>query len=221
MLKTFTCGTFHHEEEEDEEYYKSSHFSASPKSKKGKIKNNPYATIGREKFSKLLADLDERRQRIYSQTKNPHDISFVRFVYDGKDDFVPVVVKSKNRDARKHKSEELMKLKHDAPLISETAVESSVKECSRRSLNNKAEKTRVAWNFWRRPSEYLPAVVILILVFLIVFGRSAATLCTCIVWYIVPILPTLKKERSKSRKLEKNMKGDELSPVRHGHRKSW
>ncbi|XP_028792836.1 uncharacterized protein LOC114748570 [Neltuma alba] len=254
MLRTFRCGAFHHEEE-DEACRKSSDFSASPKSKNCKShsksgkNNNPYSTIGRDKFSALLADLDEKRQKIYSQT-NPHDISFVRFVYTETDDFVPVVVKSKNKDPRKHKSEEL-KVRPAAPVISEpvdnnkAAIESSgVEEYSRRRSNaesdhRKAEKTRVPWNMWRRPSEYLPIVMILILVFLIVFGRSAATLCTCIVWYIMPSLPALK-ESSKSRKSakkkeyvkgmnEKKKEGNELgsptqrakSPGRHGHRKSW
>ncbi|KAL4370378.1 hypothetical protein AHAS_Ahas06G0059800 [Arachis hypogaea] len=33
------------------------------------------------------------------------------------------------------------------------------------------------------PSFYVLAVMILILVFLTVFGRSVVTLCTCVLWY--------------------------------------
>ncbi|KAI9106398.1 hypothetical protein K1719_021926 [Acacia pycnantha] len=254
MLKTFTCGTFPNEED-DEACHKSSDFSASPRSKRCKShgksskNNNPYSSRGRDKFSAILADLDERRQKIYSQTTNPHDISLVRFVYTETDDFAPVVVKAKNRDPQKHKSEELMKLRPAAPVISEPVVDNNkaaiesrgvVEEFSRRRSNaesdrRKAEKTRVTWNTWRRPSVYLPVVMVLILVFLIVFGRSAATLCTFIVWYIVPILSTSNTESSKSSKSakkkeyvrgvsEKKMGSSTpraKSPGRHGHQKSW
>ena len=47
----------------------------------------------------------------------------------------------------------------------------------------------------------MPAVVMLILVFLVVFGRSVATLCTCVVWYVVPTLSEYydsSKPRNKS-----------------------
>ncbi|XP_054799621.1 uncharacterized protein LOC129304026 [Prosopis cineraria] len=248
MLKTFKCGAFHHEEE-DEACPRSSD-SSTAKSKRGKKhgksskNNNPYSTRGLDKFSALLADLDERRQKIYSQA-DPHDISFVRFVYTETADFVPVVVKTKNKDPRKHKSEELKA--RPAPVISEPnennkpAIESCGAEESRRRSNaesdsRKAEKTRDPWNMWRRPSEYLPVVMILILVFLIVFGRSAATLCTCILWYIVPTLKESSKLRKSAKKKEhvrgmseKKVESDELgsprpraeSPGRHGHRKSW
>ncbi|KAK4277402.1 hypothetical protein QN277_015406 [Acacia crassicarpa] len=255
MLKTFTCGTFHNEED-DEAFYKSFDFSASPRSRRSKThgksskNNNPYSSCGRDKFSALLADLEERRQKIYSQTTNPHDISLVRFVYTETDDFAPVVVKAKNRDLRKHKSEELKKLRPAAAVISEAVVDNNkaaikyrggAAEFSKRRSNaesgrRKAEKTRVTWNTWRRPSVYLPLVMVLILVFLIVFGRSAATLCTFIVWYIVPILSTSNTESSKSsksakkkeyvravseKKMERSPTPRAKSPGRHGHRKSW
>ncbi|XLS99045.1 hypothetical protein HN51_041780, partial [Arachis hypogaea] len=35
--------------------------------------------------------------------------------------------------------------------------------------------------------DFVPIVImILILVFLTVFGRSVATLCTCVLWYVIP-----------------------------------
>ena len=93
MLNLFVCGPFHNEY--DDEPCLASPNSSSPRKykRKNSKNNNPYSTRGLDKFSELLADLDEKRQKIYSQT-NPHDISFVRFVYSNTDDdIVPVVVK--------------------------------------------------------------------------------------------------------------------------------
>ncbi|RYR06128.1 hypothetical protein Ahy_B06g085921 isoform A [Arachis hypogaea] len=98
MLSHFGCGTFHHEADDE---------LPCPTPRKSKTKkDNPFSTRGLDKFSALLADLDERRQRIYSQM-NPHEISFVRFVYSSTNDFVPIVVKVKNNN----KSQELKVVK--------------------------------------------------------------------------------------------------------------
>ena len=106
MLNPFVCGTFHNEY--DDEPCLASPNSSPRKYKRKVSKNNPYSARGLDKFSELLADLDEKRQKIYSQM-NPHDISFVRFVYSNtNDDIVPVVVKVKNNKDQKHsKSQEL------------------------------------------------------------------------------------------------------------------
>ncbi|KAF4368655.1 hypothetical protein F8388_003356 [Cannabis sativa] len=57
---------------------------------------NPYATRGLEKFSALLVDLEEKRQKIYEQSAAAEDISFVRFVYKNSNDLVPIIVKLKD-----------------------------------------------------------------------------------------------------------------------------
>ncbi|GLT71185.1 hypothetical protein SLA2020_432190 [Shorea laevis] len=51
---------------------------------------------------------------------------------------------------------------------------------------------------WRRPSYYLPAVVIFILLILLVFGRSFAILCTSVGWYMVPALKESENTRRPS-----------------------
>ncbi|CAN1135667.1 hypothetical protein LINPERPRIM_LOCUS15416 [Linum perenne] len=54
---------------------------------------------------------------------------------------------------------------------------------------------------WRRPAVYVPVALILILLFLAVFGRSVAILCTSIGWYLIPTLsskrPVAKKEYAR------------------------
>ncbi|RYR54622.1 hypothetical protein Ahy_A06g029930 [Arachis hypogaea] len=66
------------------------------------VDKNPYSTRGLDKFCKLLAELDERRKKVYSKM-NPHDISFV-FAYSDNDNFVPIVVKVKNKDQNQKKN---------------------------------------------------------------------------------------------------------------------
>lgn len=207
MLNPFVCGTsFDHE---DDPLLSSS----SPRKSKRKDNNNPYSTRGLDKFSALLADLDEKRQKIYSQMR-PHDISFVRFMYSNStDDVVPIVVKVKNKDHQKHKSEELNKLvkaRNLTPISESTdksSTESNATSVEERKKQTKLEghETKVAkksffswnmkkWDMWK-PSFYVPVILILILVLLIAFGRTFATLCTCVLWYIIP---TLKGTSSNS-----------------------
>ncbi|TKY74971.1 hypothetical protein E2542_SST03736 [Spatholobus suberectus] len=249
MLNPFVCGTFHHQEEDVVPC------SSPTKSKrKDSRNNNPYSNRGLDKFSALLADLDERRQKVYSQM-SPHEISFVRFAYSSNDDFVPIVVKVKNKDQRKPKSEEL-RVKHltsfSEQLEKSSAEEATVEERKQQpKLESRNKKNySFSWNMLKRPSFYVPAVVILILVFLIVFGRSVATICTCVVWYVVPTLS--EYDSSKPRKSVMNSKKrdyvrgwlnemkmvtpEELASPRsgdskaysndkssgtHGHQKSW
>ncbi|XP_014500668.1 uncharacterized protein LOC106761616 [Vigna radiata var. radiata] len=206
MLNHFVCGSFQHQEDVAP--------CSSPKSSKRKKEsrnNNPYSDRGLDKFSALLADLDERRQQVYSQT-SPQEISLVRFAYSSNDDFVPIVVKLKNKDQnKKHKSEELKTthLTSFSEQLKKSAEEATVEE--RKEQNKKLESHKkkdfsFSWNMLKWPSFYVPAVVILILAFLIVFGRSVATLCTCVVWYVVPMLSEFCYESSKSRKSVINWK---------------
>ncbi|KAI4337058.1 hypothetical protein L6164_015515 [Bauhinia variegata] len=207
MLNHFVCGSFDDEGEDDR--LCSSPGRKSQKKSKGSKNNNPYSTRGLDKFSALLADLDERRQKIYSQM-NPHDVSVVRFVYSNSDDVVPIVIKVKKKD-EKHKKEENKdrheKANTEVIVVEKSAIgQSSAAVEERKQVKLDAEKKKkrsslkmVRWDTLIHPSFYLPLVFILILSLLTVFGRSAATLCICIVWYVVPTL----KDRSKSTRSEK------------------
>ncbi|KAL5127089.1 hypothetical protein HKD37_14G039572 [Glycine soja] len=203
MLNPFVCGTFHNEY--DDEPCLASPNSSPRKYKRKVSKNNPYSARGLDKFSELLADLDEKRQKIYSQM-NPHDISFVRFVYSNtNDDIVPVVVKVKNNKDQKHsKSQELkvvrartttMTLTHTSEYSMDksatTDQENPAEERKQHQIETHAKVAKKKNNFsWDmgKPSFYVPVVMILILLLLIVFGRSVTTLCICIFWYVISTL---------------------------------
>lgn len=248
MLNHFVCGNFHHQEEDGVVP------CSSPKKSKRKDNrnSNPYSNRGLDKFSSLLADLDERRQKVYSQM-SPQEISFVRFAYSSNDDFVPIVVKVKNKDQKKHKSEELKHLTSFSEQLEKSSEEAIVEKKEQQSKleahNNK--NVSFSWNMLKRPSFYVPVAVVFILLFLIVFGKSVATLCTCVVWYVVPILSEYQyDDSSKTRKSITNSKkkdyvkrwlnemknpeelasprtGDskaysnDKSSEKHGHKKSW
>ncbi|KAK6245905.1 hypothetical protein QQP08_023046 [Theobroma cacao] len=265
MFQPFICGgTVNHQEEDDDDQFWSSPNSTPRKSRRnGFCKNNhkdnknPYSNRGLDKFSALLAELEEKRQKIYSQTGS-QDISFVRFTYKNSADCVPIVVKLKD----KREEEKIMKpvdakgqpgTNIDSEVLDKHPIETLdegkevIKKISRlQAVSEKTEKKKKnkkssSWNMelqkWRRPSYYLPAFVVLILLLLVFFGRSVTILFTCIGWYIVPTIQgesssnvrrSLKKKgygtKSSANKLVSEgfspPKSNKSSPVRDQHRKS-
>ncbi|KAE9588470.1 hypothetical protein Lalb_Chr22g0355661 [Lupinus albus] len=224
MLKPLlVCGTFPHEDDNNPLLASP---GCSPRKSKRKVDNNPYSSRGLDKFSELLADLDEKRQKIYSQM-NPKDISFIRFVYSNTDDFVPIVVKVKNKDHHKqHKSEELrvVKTRHLTTPMLESMVEKSRTESNATDMEERKEQPKLEfeakeskkstftwnmkkWDMWWKPSFYVPMVMILILMFLTMFGRSFATICTCVLWYIIPTLKDNNTSSSNPRKKKDYVRG--------------
>ncbi|KAJ7958263.1 putative ZCF37 [Quillaja saponaria] len=209
MLNPFICcGTLHQEDV----VCNISPASTPRKSRRNNKDNkNPYSTRGLDKFSALLDDLEEKRQKIYSQMGS-EDISLVRFVYSNSNDFVPVVVKVKHKNEKNNKSTKIKnkqmtqtsEVMDKTPMESTTAVNETNQPNSEAGMKAK-KKESFSWKLirldkLRKPSYYLPLVVVLILVFLAVFGRSAAILCTCIAWYLVP---TLKDSSRRRRSLKK------------------
>ncbi|KAE8664725.1 Detected protein of unknown function [Hibiscus syriacus] len=188
MFYPFLCGAVHHQEEEDDDEIWSTSPVCSPrKSKRKKDTKNPYSKRGLDQFTALLAELEEKRRKIYSKTGSQ---SLVRFVYNNSNDCVPVVInlKDKNEDKTKPGNtkercapEPINKLQ--TPSESDTKVKKmKVKKKKRFSWSS------VEFQNLRKPSYSIPGIIILILLFLMLFGRSAAVLCTCVGWYVVPTI---------------------------------
>lgn len=184
----FICGTsiLPREEVEFERQTRSGD-SFPRKSRSSKASKNPYSTRGLDKFTALLAEIEEKRQQIYSQL-DPNEISMVRFVYSSDHNFKPIVVKVKpkpeNNELKSNHGKNITKL----PSSSSMAL---VKE------NKKSENIcKKKMGFFRdlrvyqinTPRFYLPMILILILVFLVLFGRSFAIICTSIGWYVIPTI---------------------------------
>lgn len=245
--------------------------SFSSRSSSSSHNKNPYAMSGLDKFSALLAELEEKKQKIYSQV-NPDEISLVRFVYKDSDDFVPIVVKMKKKDKQQQdnnisniKQSQSPPRKQDSNQLKDKfRLESSNSSPENKQVNqsdnnnNSNERKKMmmkrSWSFsfswsdifklgnWRQPCYYLPAVVVLILLFLVFFGRSFAILCTSIGWYIVPTLQSktssnpnvIRRPMKKKQYLRiysdnkmvasahKNTNNTHSGPIKkHGHKKSW
>lgn len=255
MVNPFICGsgTFHHHsEEEDDDHIPCSSSSSSTatsaprKSRKlWKTKDNhsknPYAGFGLDKFSALLAELDGKRQEIYTRTGS-EDISLVRFAYSNSNSCKPIVVKVRNRDKNggQHTSGGLEKNSTESSASQKEAQQPRIDSGDRK---NKKKTKRGK----QRPFYYLVAVVVLILLVLAVFGRSFAIIFVSVGWYLVPAIKGGKEsDRRRSKEKERiymeqgtvrtekkianaffnglpspksngNVAANEISP----HRKSW
>nr|GEU57028.1 putative ZCF37 [Tanacetum cinerariifolium] len=106
MCTSFICGSFNNQEEDDFEVLWPSPSTPSSKSRRHRFScrsrkenKNPYANRGLDKFEALLADLEDKKQKIFTQ-KGSHYISFVRFVYSNSNDVKPIIVRL--RDPRRH-----------------------------------------------------------------------------------------------------------------------
>ncbi|XP_044511487.1 uncharacterized protein LOC123229633 [Mangifera indica] len=203
-------------------------------------KDNPYSKRGLDKFSALLTDLEAKKQQIYSQ-RGSEDISLVRFVYKDTNDCVPIVIKVKKEKTKSVDDIKETPVQHEAETLDKFVVDQPKDEgkLSRSVSDDKIitkKKKNISWNDiklkdWRRPSYYLPAAIILILLFLVFFGRSFTILCTSIGWYIVPALQgenstnEISQERKKKIKTICNQSHSgtvkDQSRGLRGNRKSW
>ncbi|XVF36430.1 hypothetical protein REPUB_Repub19eG0057700 [Reevesia pubescens] len=251
MFLPFICGAVNHQEEDDDHKFWSSPNSTPRKSRRNsfcksqnkdnKDNKNPYSDRGLDKFSELLAELEEKRRKIYSQTDS-QDISFVRFMYKNSTDCVPIVVKLKDKkeeeknkpvdetklhqpeiknidseDLDKHPIETLIEGKEEIKKTSRLQADSEKTE--KKKKNKKKES--FSWNMelhkWRRPSYYLPIFIVLILLLLVFFGRSVTILFTCIGWYIVPTIQGESSNKVIRRSLKKK---DYVRKLSDHHRES-
>ncbi|GMI84587.1 hypothetical protein like AT1G59590 [Hibiscus trionum] len=215
MFYPFLCGALHHQEED--ETRPTSPVCSPRKSKRKKDTKNPYSTRGLDQFSALLAELEEKRQKIYSQTGSQ---SLVRFVYKNSNDCVPVVINLKDKTEEKTKER----------YVPETIIDKlQTPSESDKNTDTKVEKKRLSWKIvefqnLRKPCYYIPAIIVLILLLLMFFGRSVVILCTCVGWYMVPTisgegsnLRISMKKRDYARRLSGNklVSGRLSSPPLH------
>ncbi|KAH6796139.1 hypothetical protein C2S51_037125 [Perilla frutescens var. frutescens] len=178
---------------------------------------NPYSDRGLDKFYALLADLDDKKQKIYTQ-KGSEDISFVRFVYTNDSDNVkPIVVKVKERNSQKTAGKSLIDQRsfkstadHDIGAAATPASAAAEEEARTEKTMKKRRSLKCKGSFkledLRHPHFFIPVMVVLILLFLAIYGRSFAILCTSIGWYLAPTIgggsASTSSERKPKRKKE-------------------
>ncbi|WZZ57053.1 hypothetical protein YC2023_057160 [Brassica napus] len=176
---------------------------SSPK-RSMKESKNPYSNRGLDKFSALLSELDEKRQSIYANRLDSDGPPLVRFVFKSSGECVPVMIKTKKVTKKKvDGQEDDLKIKtesktKEAKEIKETESETTEKK-QRCVLNENLEKIS-------RPNRFLPVTVMLVLVFLVFFGRTVSIMCTCIVWYLVPMIKEQSRKKGSTYKTQKKKK---------------
>ncbi|XP_019152411.1 PREDICTED: uncharacterized protein LOC109149202 [Ipomoea nil] len=204
MFSPCICGSSHLDlqTDEDEMYVLLSPSSTPKRSKKGtfyrgrEIKN-PYANRGLDKFSALLADLQNLKQKIYTQMGSD-DISFVRFAFLNSNDVKPIIVKSKNKkQGAADKDEVEQNVVQSTGEAQETGGE---EKRLGKSVSWKKMNYVMKWENWKKPRYYLPVAIILILALLAVYGRTFAVMCTSIGWYAIPTIRESSSSSLSSRK---------------------
>ncbi|CAN6908277.1 unnamed protein product [Brassica oleracea] len=163
-------------------------FSSRKRSRKES--KNPYSDLGLEKFSALLSELDEKRQSIYATRVDSDGPPLVRFVFKSSGECVPIMIKTKKVTKKKDSQDDLK-------INTQTKVE-EWKEIKKTELVTEQKQSCVLNENMKkisRPKHFLPVTTILVLIFLVFFGRTVSTMCTCIVWYLVPLI----KEHCKRR----------------------
>ncbi|XP_057794352.1 uncharacterized protein LOC131010705 [Salvia miltiorrhiza] len=184
---------------------------------------NPYADRGLDKFYALLADLDDKKQKIYTQ-KGSEDISFVRFVYANDSDSVkPIVVKVKEKNppksAKNLNEQRSFKSAADQNGGADAAPPPAGEAKSEKTMKKKRSlrcKESFKLEDLKHPHFYFPVMVVLILLFLAIYGRSFAILCTSIGWYLAPTIAggsgaaAVASERKPKRKKEYVRKKSEV-----------
>lgn len=220
MLSSLVCGSFQDEEDDElSELFRSCSSSNKKSSKslrrrhsfgsKSKDPKNPYADRGLDKFSALLAELDSKRQKIYTQ-KGSEDISLLGFAYTNSTDCKPIVVRVRDKKpikapvkpAEQSDSRVLNKVESSNHDLKQTRLESNhvhQNKASAEKLKSYSLLSNIKFEYMRQPAYYVPVIIILILLFLAIFGKSFAILCVSIGWYIIPTINSDSAKTSRGR----------------------
>lgn len=214
MFKPFICGSFQNQEDQDiiDTYSPCSTPKRSRKSigsYKTKENKNRYANLGLDKFHALLSEIEEKKQKIYTQ-KGAEDIAIVQFVISSDNEIKPIVVKMKGKRPSDVSSTTSSIIKASSEQLKKDIENQD--SCSSKKMEvekiPKKKKGCARWDIFKlekfkQPLYYLPVVVMLILLFLAIYGRPFAILCTSIAWYLIPLLREPSDHNKNPRRLKR------------------
>lgn len=216
------CGSFSHVDDDPLTPRSSSSFtspSSSPPRKSRRKEKNPYANRGRDKFEALLADLEARREKIMAKVGDK-DVFLVRFAQSDTRDWVPIVVKAKDPKQLRSNAIEGKKraFQHKSAVGTSSAKEmgsaaAAVSDGRMNKTLSLKEKNHGVFMNLQWPSYYWSAVLIMILLCLVMFGRSFAILCMSIWWYFVPTMKggNVNMKRSNKKGYGRGLSGKNLA----------
>ncbi|KAL1222763.1 hypothetical protein V5N11_022074 [Cardamine amara subsp. amara] len=181
-------------------------FSSPRRSRRGsKEIKNPYSNQGLDKFSALLSELDEKRQSIYAKKLDPNGPPLVRFVFTSSGECIPVMIKTK-KTAKKKDAQDDIKVKTESKAEQEKEIKKIESETEQKQscvLNENLKKIS-------RPNHFFPVTMILVLIFLVFFGRTVSIMCTCIVWYLAPMIKEQSRNRGSTYETKKKKKNSDI-----------
>ncbi|XP_052149604.1 uncharacterized protein LOC127768115 [Oryza glaberrima] len=154
----------------------------------GKI--NPYAERGLDKFSTVLSELEARRDKILRRVGSGGGLVMVRFVQSN-GALEPIIVKLPDEQRRPKDDAAAKKPRPSSPSTAAAQQQGAAAARATRAPPPAPAASRASsfsWGRMRRPACYWPAVMVLMLVCLAVFGRVFAICCTSIWWYLAPTL---------------------------------
>ncbi|GMI78478.1 hypothetical protein HRI_001517100 [Hibiscus trionum] len=123
MFQHFICGAFDPRGQDGRRKSRKNSFRKSKGLKRDD--KNPYSDRGLDKFSALLAELEEKKQKIYSQQGMP----LVLFTYKNSTDIVPIVIRLKDdKEAAKKKGADTNASKDHHPVMKVVDSESEGKK---------------------------------------------------------------------------------------------
>ncbi|KAK1436647.1 hypothetical protein QVD17_02429 [Tagetes erecta] len=178
--------------------------------KRNKEKKNPYSTRGLDKFEALLAELEDKKRKIFTQ-KGSHYISFVRFVYSNSNDVKPIIVRLK--DPKKPNSKTSLPKSqaptldhhHNSKLVTKTETKGLAHHEG--SYVDKVTNLKTKLKEWWMASYNLPLFVMLVIMILLtLFGRSLAIICTSITWYLIPKIDGINTSTKKMIKNQRHLR---------------
>ncbi|GAB4852355.1 hypothetical protein Ancab_016548 [Ancistrocladus abbreviatus] len=244
MLGSCLCGVCGPPKEHEFQAYTPASFLQS----RSKSSKNPFAARGLGEFCALLAEIEEKRAKIYAQFGS-EEISAIHFVFSNDNRCKPIVVKVKGRGEAepevlspvRHKSGPIFgsaPVAHREDKQRQTNLDDGITKEEQKGVLNlrvlEVHKLRV------QPFYYLSLILMLALFWLALFGRTGTIFCTTIGWYGVPSMtnrsidsrrPSMKKNDNRQTRLSEketkinlhqglfSFKGHDAKKTSHGGRR--
>lgn len=207
----FTCGASSFSTIDDDKAVVD-HPPPKAKSSKKSKNENPYSARGLDKFTMVLAELETKREKIMAKT-GTQDVAMIRFMYNNSQDWVPIVIKPKEKDMNLMIQER--KVNNDKDESKTTRKEIDLKKKTAK-VEKKVNDKNVKWDEWLkwRGSYNWLLVMVLILVCLVMFGRVFAICCVSIWWYAAP---TMKERSIKKKEYVRRLSDKRLGSPRTRH----
>lgn len=181
------------------------------KNKEKSNKINPFAELGLDRFSQLLAEHENRKQQIYAELGS-ENISLVRFVYTNDSNVIkPIVVRTLDNSKRLSISPRCSNIsyykdQHEIPKSDVLVVDVPEQEEDLVEKKRKKRSLRTCrLDNLRRRFCYLLAILVTILLLLALPSRIFAIFCMTIGWYMVPDIDSESQNRRKPKRKKESI----------------